>query len=240
MPGVRQIQPIYLLNGGTVATGINDNGEIVGDWLMSSGVTDGFTYSNGAFTNTVITDFSTVTAPYGVNDSGEISGFTINYTPNGSTYTEFLYDGAFTPINFPGATETIVQGINNSGEVVGWYTSGGQTHGFTYHNGTYLSVDYPGASVTELFGINNNGEIVGTYTCSSGDCPFSDPAFFAVTHAEWFLVHDGRRAHAGARKYLPAGRRNHGDTGGWVARSTELTTGGDWESHCHGDTGTPT
>ena len=159
---------------GTDATGINDNGEIVGDWSGSSGEA-GFIYSAGSFTNTSITDGSVFTALYGVNDSGVISGYT--QTPAAG----FLYSsGTFAPINYPGASRTVVQGINDSGEVVGFYTLDGSTWGFIYSDGTYTSIAYPGSSQTDLFGISNNGEIVGSYTCSSGLCPFSDPAFYAV------------------------------------------------------------
>jgi probable HAF family extracellular repeat protein len=36
----------------------------------------------------------------------------------------------FTPIDFPGASATFASGINNSGQIVGWYTDETGTHGF--------------------------------------------------------------------------------------------------------------
>jgi hypothetical protein len=179
-PGVRQVTPSSPYNGGgTSAIGISDNGEIVGEWTNSSGVIDGFTYSGGAFTNTSISDSAFATTLYGVNDSGLISGFT--QSSNGS-HTSFLYNGStFTTISVPGASQTIVQGINDSGEAVGFYTLDGSTFGFTYLNDTYATVIYPGSSYTALFGISNDGELVGEYACASGGCPFTtDPAFYAI------------------------------------------------------------
>jgi len=168
---------LFETNGtGTAADGINDNGEIVGDWLGSSGEA-GFTYSGGSYTNTSISDGGLFTTLYAVNDSGVISG----YTKSGAVIQGFVYSGGvFTPISYPGATSTVVQGINDNGEVVGFYTLDGSDWGFIYNDGTYMSIVYPGSSQTLLFGISNNGEITGSYTCSSGLCPFSDPAFYAV------------------------------------------------------------
>jgi len=72
------------------AEGINNNGEIVGDWENSSGVTEGYTYSNGTFTNTGISDSPLFTNLYGVNDSGVISGYNFS---NG-VHTGFILSGA--------------------------------------------------------------------------------------------------------------------------------------------------
>jgi probable HAF family extracellular repeat protein len=55
-------------------------------------------------------------------------------------------------------------GINNSGEIVGYYTdSSGNQHGFIYQSGTFTTVDDPDGTDTHLTAINNNGEIAGYY-----------------------------------------------------------------------------
>jgi hypothetical protein len=100
-------------------------------------------------------------------------------------YTSFLYNGStYLAIAYPGASSTIVQGVNNSGEAVGFYTLAGVTSGFIYDAGTYTSFMYRGADSTDLFGVSNSGEIVGDYTCASGTCPLSDPAFYAVPNGQ--------------------------------------------------------
>jgi len=45
----------------------------------------------------------------------------------------FLYKaGNHEPLTYPGATETVAQGIDNSGQVVGSFPDVGGTHGFVY------------------------------------------------------------------------------------------------------------
>ena len=76
-------------------------------------------------------------------------------------------------INYPGATATLLNGINNKGEAVGSYNDVlGRSHGFLYSNGVYSTLDYPGASSTSLHGINDDGVIVGIYSLPSdiGGC----------------------------------------------------------------------
>lgn len=181
--GAYQTSPSQFFSGtGTVASGINGAGVIVGSWNPSVTAPEtGFIYDGTVFTNTSISDGGRYTDLYGINDSGEISGYAIAFSGRTRTYFSFVYNsGVFTPISYPGATSTIVQGINDNGVVVGFYSLAGVTSGFIYDNGTYTSMMYPGASTTNLFGISNNGEIVGSYTCTSGACPFSDPGFFAT------------------------------------------------------------
>jgi hypothetical protein len=147
--------------GGTTVSGINDNGVIVGSWQSSLPPgSPGFVYSGGTFSSEDISYPSSAefvdTGLYGINDSGTASGTAGYRSSGGVTQIGFLYNtgtNAFTPIIYPGATSTLVQGINDSGEVVGFYILAGQTSGFTYLNGVFTSVMYPGSNYTELFGI---------------------------------------------------------------------------------------
>lgn len=68
----------------------------------------------------------------------------------------------------PGATSSVAEGVNDSGQIVGTYDKNHRGHGFLYDNGTYQTIDYPNAIFTEALGINNNGEIVGVYWDQSG------------------------------------------------------------------------
>jgi hypothetical protein len=186
VPGAYQSSPSQFFSGtGTEATGINNGGVIVGTWDPSNtAAAEGFIYNGTTFTNTSISDGGAYTTLYGVNDSGEISGFTTTFSGNSRVRSGFVYNnGVFTPINYPGASSTIVQGINDSGQVVGFYNLAGVTSGFIYEDGNFTSIMYPGSSATALFGISNDGELVGTYTCTSGSCPFSDPGFYATPTA---------------------------------------------------------
>ena len=65
----------------------------------------------------------------------------------------------------PGASTTNITGINNSGTLVGAYTTGSTSHGFFANaaSGSFQTVDYPGATNTRLFTINNNGVATGEF-----------------------------------------------------------------------------
>jgi uncharacterized membrane protein len=68
-----------------------------------------------------------------------------------------------TTIDYPGATQTFVLGINAAGDVVGAYDDAFGEHGFVLSNGQGASFDWPGATWTDAYGINSRGDIVGQY-----------------------------------------------------------------------------
>jgi len=89
---------------------------------------------------------------YAILSSGQVISATIN----------------FSTLDFPGATGTQARGINNAGQVVGfYYDASGEQHGFLKDSSGYTTIDYPGAVTVNLYGINNNGQILGVY--STGD-----------------------------------------------------------------------
>ena len=68
----------------------------------------------------------------------------------------------FTPINFPLATSTAPFGINDTGEIAGFYSdSAGKSHGFIYAGGAFSTVDVAGARATLLTRIKNGGAVTG-------------------------------------------------------------------------------
>ena len=99
---------------------------------------------------------------------GSTAAFTVD-TVSGYTYTT---------LNDPsGANGTVAFGINNSGEIVGYYVdSNGVMHGYLYSNGTYTAVTDPSALIDASVGgygtyahsINGSGQIVGIYADAGG------------------------------------------------------------------------
>ena len=71
----------------------------------------------------------------------------------------------FTTFDVPHAFQTVAEGINDRGQVVGTYTDEffGSFHGFIYDDGVFTTIDFPGGLDTVLFGINNDGNTVGSY-----------------------------------------------------------------------------
>jgi probable HAF family extracellular repeat protein len=76
----------------------------------------------------------------------------------------FLDDhGAFTQLDYPGASVTQANAINNAGQIVGTYNTTYGPHSFFYQNGVYTSIDDPNAVWTNATAINNHGVAAGYY-----------------------------------------------------------------------------
>ncbi len=155
----------------TIANGISSNGTyIVGYYITgpSSGPNPGhgFILYGGAYTGfnaPPCTGVADGTSANGVNDSGQVVGSC------DSTYG-FLYSGGvFSSISYPGASATVPVGINNSGEISGYYTDGSGQHGFVYTDGNYSSIDVPNSTQTTVAGIDASGDVVGSYVDASGN-----------------------------------------------------------------------
>jgi YVTN family beta-propeller protein/probable HAF family extracellular repeat protein len=75
----------------------------------------------------------------------------------------------FESVDFPGAAQSRLAGINSDGVAVGRYVDqAGITHGFIFRDGDFRGVDYPGATSTVLIGINDDDTISGFFTDDSG------------------------------------------------------------------------
>jgi probable HAF family extracellular repeat protein len=71
-----------------------------------------------------------------------------------------------TPIGLPGSMPA---GINNSGEVVGYFTSGGAMHAFLYSGTGYVDLGTLGGGSSRAYGINDAGFVVGASANAAGD-----------------------------------------------------------------------
>jgi probable HAF family extracellular repeat protein len=175
----------------TYLRGINNSGEIVGEYYLGA-AQQAFLFNSGQFTN-ITPPSSDGSYAFGINNSGQIVGsdhqiggaqysgylfsggsFNTNFPSGqlngindagqivGTFGPSFIYSGGtYTTVAFPGAVATDAVGINNSGQIVGAYNVGGGAIGFEYSNGIYTSLMVPGALVTYATGINNLGQIVG-------------------------------------------------------------------------------
>jgi PEP-CTERM motif len=181
------------LTGGTQTPFDNINassGSTYGSATNSAGTTVGYFYDiNGVhgFAGPVTPTYNpatlndpsgTSTTASGVNSTGTIVGSFFN----GSIEQGFAYNGStYATINDPlGAGGTDVTGIDDAGDVVGYYVDGGGiTHGFIEYAsdpGVFVTIDDPSSgsaadtfgTSTEVLGINNLGYIVGDYQTVSG------------------------------------------------------------------------
>jgi hypothetical protein len=66
----------------------------------------------------------------------------------------------------PGSIDVYAFGINNAGDISGWYAEPGHGNhilGYVYSGGNYTTLDVPGSIFTEAMGINNRDQVVGLY-----------------------------------------------------------------------------
>ncbi|MCC6389393.1 MAG: right-handed parallel beta-helix repeat-containing protein [Bryobacterales bacterium] len=112
--------------------GINNNGDIVGHWRDTNGVTRGYVLRKGRFVSFEFPGARATVpgmAPTGISSSGEVVG---QYTASDGKNAAFLRSNdAFTTLRVPGAAQTIGNGINNVGDMVGfWVDSKNANHGW--------------------------------------------------------------------------------------------------------------
>jgi hypothetical protein len=161
----------YLIPGstGTMLSGINNAGEMVGSYThISQYETLGYGFSSilGEPLVNIIHPDSTATFATGINNKDVIVGYYYPTTGGGPNTGFILSDNKFTDLSVtgqPADTATYPLAINDSGVVVGTYTFF-NPQAFIYDNGTYTFVSGPpGAGEITFSGINNQNEIVGDY-----------------------------------------------------------------------------
>jgi probable HAF family extracellular repeat protein len=149
----------------TVASRINDHGQIVGRYYESTpfrgpgGRPRGFLLDHGRLTRI---DFpgAVFTQAVGVNNRGHVVG---EYLDSAGTFHGFLWKrGRFTTIDFPGAAATSPVDVNDRGQILGLhFDADGAVHGFVLRDGKFTILDAPGAPYTFPRDINNRGQIAG-------------------------------------------------------------------------------
>src|SRR5262249_8365161 len=155
----------------TLPQKINERGDIVGEFIDSTGVTRGFVrFSNGSFSDPIVDPNDTVgfTEGRGINNPRTVCG---DYaTSDGNSHGFFLSGGTFTEFDVPGATSTAVLGINNPSDFTGTFTdSSGNNPAFVSVGGTLTSFSVPGAAQTLAYQISDSKQLtVGYYVDASG------------------------------------------------------------------------
>jgi len=155
------------ISNATSANGINDGGQVVGQYEAPGGPVYGYLLSGGSYTQ--VNPFGSAgSGAFGINTAGHIAGV---YCQGNCALVGFLQSGGnVTTIAVPGASTTYAIGINNSDDVVGQYTTpSGPYQGFVWHAGNFVYLSDPlGAEGTQAIGINDAGQIVGFYIDGSG------------------------------------------------------------------------
>ena len=155
----------------TLPQKINERGDVVGEFIDSSGVTRGFIrFSDGSFSDPIVDPNDTVgfTEGRGINNPRAVVG---DYaTSDGNSHGFFLSGGTFTTYDIPGALSTDVLGINNPGDFTGTFSNDNVTQqAFVNIGGTLTLFSVPAATNTLAYMINDSKRlVVGYYIDASG------------------------------------------------------------------------
>src|SRR3954452_6886163 len=162
--------------GRSVATGINDAGQVVGTLDVGSSAEHAFVYTNGQMTDLGAFEAS------GINNTGQIVG---SRAVGSSPPHAVLYsNGQVKDLGaLPGYSQSDGRGITNAGQAVG-SSSGGFTHAFLYSNDQMMDLGTLGGTTSYAFAINDAGQVVG-----SSDVPTGLPPYYSSSHA--FLYTNG-------------------------------------------------
>jgi hypothetical protein len=134
---------------------INNAGVVAGTYLDGSRTYGSFIEDGGNYT-------SVRGLVAGINSAGEMAGnYDLNDPKSGMGF--FDNNGAYQDIDVPGSTNTVVTGLNDSGQVVGYYDTGSSEFGFVEDGGSYATFDPPGSVSSQCVAINSTGVIVGAY-----------------------------------------------------------------------------
>jgi uncharacterized membrane protein len=156
----------------TLPQKINERGDVVGEFIDSSGVTRGFVrFSDGSFSDPIVDPNDTVgfTEGRGINNSRTVAGDYV--ISDGTLHSFFLSGGTFTEYDVPGAVQTNLLSINDAGNFTGGFDPDGSGifQAFVGRGGTLTSFSVPASLSTFAYEINNSKHlVVGYYIDSSG------------------------------------------------------------------------
>src|SRR5215471_1192431 len=155
----------------TLPQKINERGDIVGEFIDSSGVTRGFVrFSDGSFSVPIVDPNDTVgfTEGRGINNPRTVAGDYV--ISDGTVHSFLLSGGTFTEYDVPGTLQTNLLGINNPGDLTGAFDPGdGIFQAFIDRGGTITAYTVPGAAATLAYEINDNKKLtVGYYIDAAG------------------------------------------------------------------------
>jgi probable HAF family extracellular repeat protein len=154
----------------TQVIAINNNSKTVGFYIDTTGNTHGFTDQRGHFLKVDYpgTPFNQL---LGQNDFGQAAGYYSTKADGTGPDFAYIYDefgSVFELLNIPASTSAQATGINNSGDVCGFFVDAkGVNHGFLLIRGRFELLHFPASAGTQALGLNNKGQVVGVYTDSS-------------------------------------------------------------------------
>lgn len=149
----------------TLPQKINERGDVVGEFIDSSGVVRGFVrFSDGSFSDPIVEPNDTVgfTEGRGINNSRTVAGDYV--ISDGTLHSFFLSGDTFTGYDVPSTVQTNLLSINDAGDFTGGFDPGsGIFQAFVSVDGTLTPFSVPAALSTFAYEINNSEELVVGY-----------------------------------------------------------------------------
>jgi probable HAF family extracellular repeat protein len=180
------IEPFERCNSGFLARGLLEVGDPVA-FFPEAAVTLPAASFDYHVTEAMFIDFYT-RSPRSRSVNNQYSMFTIGATfglpsaPSSECVGSVQADEHF--IDVPGSVETWARGVNNQGEVVGYYLDQQpRIRGFKWKNGSFGALDFPGAGLTVPSKINDSGEVVGYFIDGTGF-----PHGFSYINGRWTRI----------------------------------------------------
>jgi hypothetical protein len=156
----------------TLPQKINERGDVVGEFIDSSGVTRGFVrFSDGSFSAPIVDPNDTVgfTEGRGINNLRTVAGDYV--ISDGTVHSFFWSGGTFTEYDVPGAVQTNLLSINDAAGFTGTFDPDGSGifQAFINVGGALTSFSVPAAISTLAYEINNSNQlVVGYFIDASG------------------------------------------------------------------------
>ena len=150
----------------TLPQKINERGDVIGEYVDSSGVARGFVrFSDGSFSDPIVDPNDNVgfTEGRGINNSRTLAGdYAIS---DGTLHSFFVSGGAFTEYDVPNTVQTNLLSINDAGDFTGAFDPDGSGvfQAFISIGGILTSWSIPGAASTFAYEINNSNSLVVGY-----------------------------------------------------------------------------
>jgi probable HAF family extracellular repeat protein len=111
----------------------------------------------------------------------------------------------FTTIEVPNARRATASGINDNGDIVGYFEDTTNiTRGFLLRHDTFTTINFPGAAFTEARGIGAGGEIVGSYRMP-GESPLNFHGFLLTPEGRFQRIDYPQHINTIAQRILSDG-----------------------------------
>lgn len=152
--------------GGGVAYAINASGLITGTRELVLNTADLATLWTGGTFSDLGTLGGAKRVPAGINEAGDIVGYTTLGPSNYTEHAALWKNGAIVDLGGLGEFDSHAKAINNRGQIVGYSTTaqGNGTHAVLWHQGAITDLGTLGGQYGIAWSLNNAGQIIGVST----------------------------------------------------------------------------